>query len=76
MLDEASEVMLRFYDARGRVVRRLDLGYLDPGYHVRKGSAGRWDGKNAVGEPVAGGLYIVELTANGQRRFGRVVVAR
>jgi TolB protein len=76
VLDEASEVMLRFYDSRGRVVRRLDLGYLDPGYYVRKGSAGRWDGKNDLGERVAGGVYIVELNANGQRRFGRVVVAR
>ena len=55
---------LTIYDIQGRVVRDLDLGHQRAGiYQTRKSRAAHWDGRNAVGEPVASGVYFYTLTA-------------
>ena len=58
-----AEVSLTIYDIQGRVVRDLDLGHQRAGMYQSKSRAAYWDGKNAVGEPVASGVYFYTLTA-------------
>ena len=62
-LAKASDVTVRIYAADGRMVRTLALGYQDAGAYKNRGQAAYWDGKNALGETVASGLYFYTLTA-------------
>ena len=62
-LSEPANVKLTIYDIQGRVVRDLDLGHQRAGMYHDQSRAAYWDGKNAVGEPVASGLYFYTLTA-------------
>ena len=58
-----ADVSLTIYDIQGRVVRDLDLGHQRPGVYHSRARAAYWDGRNAVGEPVASGVYFYTLTA-------------
>ncbi len=51
--------VIEISDPGGHVVRKLDLGRLDPGRHEIV-----WDGKNDAGDPVADGAYTYEIRAN------------
>ena len=62
-LSTDSDVRITIYDTSGRVVRRLMLGYQSAGYYTSRSRAAYWDGGNAVGEPVASGIYFYTLTA-------------
>ena len=71
-LANASDVQITIYDARGTVVRQLDLGHQRVGAYQTRGRAAHWDGKNAQGEAVASGVYFYTLTAgqfNATRRM-------
>ena len=58
-----ADVTLKIYDIQGRVVRDLDLGHQRAGMYRGRNRAAYWDGRNAVGEPVASGVYFYTLTA-------------
>ncbi|MBT3269688.1 hypothetical protein HN371_21265 [Candidatus Poribacteria bacterium] len=75
-LSEAAEVTVHVYDARGVVVRRLDLGRLPPGAYRRRGAAAYWDGRNDFGESVSSGMYMYELRAGASRQMRRMVVRK
>ena len=62
-LAKPADVTLTIYDIRGRVVRALDLGHQSAGIYQSRSRAAYWDGRNALGEPVASGLYFYTLTA-------------
>ncbi len=62
-LAKPSEVTITIFDVRGRVVRTLILGTQSAGIYRSRNKAAYWDGKNAFGEKVAGGLYFYMLTA-------------
>ena len=62
-LAKDADVTLTIYDMRGVAVRELILGYQAAGVYQSRGRAAYWDGKNAVGEPVASGVYFYTLTA-------------
>ena len=62
-LSEPADVTLTIYDIQGRVVRDLDLGHQWAGIYHSRSRAAHWDGRNAVGEPVASGLYFYTLKA-------------
>ena len=62
-LSKPAEVSLTIYDIHGHVVRALDLGHQTAGTYQSRSRAAFWDGRNAVGEPVASGLYFYTLTA-------------
>jgi len=69
-----AHVSVHVYDARGRHVRRIDLGELGVGKYRGRSDAAYWDGRNAVGEPVASGVYVYELRAEGLVDRRRMVV--
>ena len=62
-LAAAADVTLTIYDLRGVIVRRLALGHRPPGFYYSRGGAVHWDGRNALGEKVASGLYFYTFTA-------------
>ena len=62
-LAEPAEVTLRIYAINGEAVRTLTLGHQPAGIYQTRTRAAYWDGKNALGEPVASGLYFYTLTA-------------
>ena len=62
-LSESADVTLTLYDIQGRVVRHLDLGHQRAGMYHTRSRAAYWDGRNAVGEPVASGIYFYVLKA-------------
>ena len=64
-LSQPTEVSIQIYDVSGRMVRTLDLGWQPTGSYMTPSSAAYWDGRNAVGEQVASGIYFYTLqTAN------------
>ena len=58
-------------DARGALVRRLDEGPLAAG---RRGVT--WDGSDAAGRPLPGGLYFVRLVVDGRVSTRKVTLLR
>ena len=63
-LANASDVRITIFDARGTVVRQLDLGHQHAGYYTSKVRAAYWDGRNHLGEAVASGVYFYQLQAD------------
>ena len=63
-LSEPAEVTLTIYTVNGTKVRTSALGLMPAGIYQRPHRAIHWDGKNAVGEPVASGVYFYTLTAD------------
>lgn len=62
-LAEPADVSISIYAADGQLVRTMQLGYKAAGIHQSRSRAAYWDGRNAVGEPVASGVYFYTLTA-------------
>ena len=63
-LAEPAEVTLRIYAINGELVRTLVLGHQPAGIYQTRTRAAYWDGKNALGEPAASGIYFYTLTAS------------
>ena len=75
-LAKASDVKITIYDARGAVVRRLDLGHQREGYYINRSRAAHWDGRNAIGERVASGLYLYQLQADNMSLLRKMVILK
>ena len=75
-LANPSNVRITIYDTRGAVVRRLDLGHQREGYYTSRSRAAYWDGRNAVGERVASGIYFYELEADDISLLRKMVILK
>ena len=75
-LAEPAEVTLSIYSADGRLVRTLALGHQPAGIYENKSRAAYWDGRNAVGERVASGLYFYTLTAGDFAATGKMLIRK
>ena len=62
-LSKPAEVTVTIYAASGAVVRTLVLGHQAVGRYENRSRAAYWDGRNALGERVASGVYFYTLTA-------------
>lgn len=58
-----TDVHITIYASNGVIVRRLTLGHQRTGYYTDRERAAYWDGRNALGETVASGLYFYALSA-------------
>jgi len=67
----AADVSIGVYDLSGRLVRELVHGTQTPGQYVA-----RWDGRDAGGAPVRGGMYFVLGRIDGARVQSRVTLVR
>jgi hypothetical protein len=70
-LPKAERVWVRIHDARGRLVRALDLGVL--GGSLDRDARAYWDGRDDRGERVGAGIYYYVLEAGTLRGTGRMV---
>jgi flagellar hook assembly protein FlgD len=70
-LRESEHVSLRAFDARGRLVRVLSNGVLQPGAHVL-----HWDGIGADGTHVPPGVYFYKLETGHRSTTGKMVLLR
>ena len=62
-LAKPADVNISIYATDGALVRTLALGHQAIGVYQSRGRAAYWDGRNALGEPVASGVYFYTLTA-------------
>ena len=75
-LATSTDVQILIYDARGTLVRRLELGHQPAGYYTRTSQAAYWDGRNDLGERVASGVYFYQLLAGESSLIRKMVVLK
>ena len=75
-LAASADVSLHIYAVNGRLVRHFDLGHQRAGMYQSRSRAAYWDGRNAVGEPVASGVYFYTLTAGEFTATRRLLIAK
>lgn len=66
-----SFVRVEIHDVTGRLLRTLVSRSLPPGRHSVD-----WNGADAQGRPVSGGLYLCRATCLGETETRRVIVLR
>jgi hypothetical protein len=67
-LPRASRVVLQVLDVNGRVVRHLVDADMAAGQRHAE-----WDGRTEAGDPVAPGVYVIQLRGDGVRSARRIV---
>ena len=75
-LQESADVVIRIYNAQGRLVRTLDLGGRSAGFYLNRTNAGYWDGHNDAGEKVASGIYFYRLRAGNFSATRRMLIVK
>ena len=75
-LAHRADVSIVIYAIDGKLVRRLDLGYQPIGMYQARSRAAYWDGRNAVGEAVASGVYFYTLTAGDFAATRRMLIRK
>ena len=75
-LSEDSAVSVSIYDTTGKLVRTLSLGFQSAGFYNSQGRAAYWDGRNALGERVASGIYFYQLTTPTFQQTRRLVIVK
>ena len=75
-LSEDSQVSLSIYDTTGKLVRALELGFQSTGFYNSRERAAYWDGRNALGERVASGIYFYQLTTPTFQQTRRLVIVK
>ena len=75
-LAEAAEVKVSIHASDGKLVRALELGQLPAGVYQSRSRAAYWDGRNALNEPVASGVYFYTLTAGDFSATRKMVIRK
>ena len=75
-LAEDAFVSLTIYDQRGSIVRRLNVGHQTASVYESRSKAIYWDGRNAVGDRVASGIYFYTLTAGDFSATRKLVILK
>ena len=69
-------IEIHIYNLKGETVRQLLLGFQDAGTYRSQSRAAYWDGRNAVGEPVASGIYFYTLQAGPFKATRRMIIMK
>jgi len=75
-LSEAGPASLSIYDTNGTLVRTLSLGYQAAGFYQSQGRAAYWNGRNALGESVASGVYFYQLVTPSFQQTQRMLILK
>ena len=62
-LSKPAEVTLHIYGVNGALIRTLALGHQQAGAYTDRSRAAYWDGRNALGESIASGVYFYTFVA-------------
>ncbi len=71
LLDEDSDVDVKIYDVRGRLLREQPLGSQSAGLHSIE-----FDGRDAAGQLLPSGIYFCRVTAVGMSKTLKFVITR
>ncbi|RKU20487.1 hypothetical protein C6503_05895, partial [Candidatus Poribacteria bacterium] len=71
-----TDVKITIYNAQGVVVRMLQLGQQSAGYYTDRERAAYWDGRNALGEQVASGIYFYQLETDAMSSLRKMVILK
>ena len=71
-----TDVQIWIYDINGAWVRQLDLVHQRPGYYTDRSRAAYWEGRNAVGERVASGIYFYRLRADNMSSLRKMLILK
>ncbi len=75
-LSKSTQVQIDIYNVSGQLVRSLDLGWQATGSYMTPSSAAYWDGRNAIGERVASGIYFYTLQTSDFTATRRMVILK
>ena len=75
-LADATQVKITIYNAQGVVIRTLQLGQQSAGYYTDRDRAAYWDGRNALGEQVASGIYFYQLETDEMSALRKMVILK
>ena len=65
-----SNVTIKIYDKAGKIVSKIIQSEFRPAGTNEE----EWDGRNYAGSTLATGAYIVEIIANGDRRYTALAI--
>ena len=71
-----THVKITIYNTQGVVIRTLQLGHQSAGYYTGRDRAAYWDGRNALGEQVASGLYFYQLETDEMSSMRKMVILK
>ena len=71
-----TDVHITIYTSNGVVVRTLLLGQQSAGYYTDRERAAYWDGRNALGEQVASGVYFYQLETDEMSAMRKMVILK
>ena len=71
-----TNVRLTIYNTQGVVIRTLQFGHQSAGYYTGRDRAAYWDGRNALGEQVASGLYFYQLETDEMSLMRKMVILK
>ena len=75
-LADSTDVRINIYNAQGVLVRALTLGHQSAGYYTSRSHAAYWDGRNALGERVASGIYFYQLQTDEISPMRKMVILK
>jgi len=75
-LAQDAPVTISVYNAKGQFVRLINLGTQRAGVYLTKESAAYWNGRNNLGEEVAGGVYFYTLRAGEFTASRRMLIVK
>ena len=75
-LSEAGRVSVSIYDTTGELIRTFSLGYQSAGFYENRERAVYWNGRNALGEPVASGIYFYQLSTPSVQQTRRMLILK
>ena len=69
-------VKITIYSTQGVVIRTLELGHQAAGYYTGRDRAAYWDGRNALGEQVASGIYFYQFETDAMSSMRKMVILK
>ena len=69
-------VKITIYNTQGVVIRTLELGHQSAGYYTGRDRAAYWDGRNALGEQVASGIYFYQFETDALSSMRKMVILK
>ena len=71
-----TNVKITIYNPQGVVIRTLVLGHQSAGYYTDRERAAYWDGRNALGEQVASGIYFYQFETDDMSLMRKMVILK
>ncbi|MBM3211162.1 T9SS type A sorting domain-containing protein, partial [Candidatus Poribacteria bacterium] len=75
-LKEDTEVTIWILNAKGEVIRKLDLGHKSAGIYMTPDRAAHWDGKDSEGMTVVSGVYFYSIKAGDFSAVKKMIVTK